>query len=289
MDKENPPNSPLKQIRTFQGDVADALKVQNESVVSIQRKEQARRSLEPEIEKDISDERKKIIFLVLGIIVLTSMGVLGGWYAYTEFINKTAPPLLEAPPNRLISAAVEVDLDATGASRESLLNSLDEEWMRGGVPNGEVKHVILRTGTTTPRDILTTERFLNILKTRAPSALARAMSPIFMLGSVEWETSSVFILVKLSSFENAFAGMLGWEGTILSDLGPLLGVGGESLGGTSWRDIVVKNKDARAIVDEAGEVLLLYSFFDNEILIITNHTETLDILVNRLSREKLIR
>lgn len=284
MDKEN---SPLKQIRTFQGDVAEALKTQNESVVSIQRKEQAKKSLEPEIEKNIKSERKKILLLILGILVLTSLGGLGGWYAYTEFINKTKPPLLDAPPNRLISSAIEVNLDTTDASRESLLVLISEEKFREDIPDGEIKHMVLRTGTSTPRVIISTQELLRLLESRAPGPLVRSFDPVFMLGSIGEETPSTFLLIKLASFENAFAGMLNWESNLSSDLSTLFGV--EEFGETTWRDMVINNKDTRAIVDEVGEERLLYSFFDNELLIITTGREALEIIITRLNREKLIR
>lgn len=288
-EQEKQKQSPLKQIRTFQGDVADALKTQNESVVSIQRKEQAKRSLEPEIEKDIQDDRKKLFLLILGVLVLTGLGSLVGWYAYHEFIRQTSAPVVETPPNRLVSTNMEVDIDTTLATRSTLLGLISDERAKGDTPRDEIKHLVLRTGTTTPQALLTTQGLFTILDGRIPGTLLRSFSDIFMLGTVGGEPSSHFLLIKLSSFESAFAGMLNWESQMFNDLSLLLDLTPSTSQSTTWIDMVTRNKDARALVDEFGEVGLLYSFFDNQILIITDSVQTLDTLINRLNREKLIR
>lgn len=288
-EQENQKKSPLKQIRTFQGDVADALKTQNESVVSIQRKEQAKRSLEPEIEQDIRSDRKKLLLLILGILVLTGLGGVGGWYSYHEFLRKTGPPPMEILPNRLVSSTLEVDIDATLTTRESLLGLISAE-RQDEIPLNEIKHLVLRTGTTTPQALLTTSEFFNILDTRIPGTLLRSFDKIFMLGTIGGTPKQNFLLIQLSSFESAFAGMLNWETSILNDLNTLLDLPQADLAQNYvWTDLVTRNKDARALLNDAGEVQVLYSFFDNSLLIITDSTETLDTLITRLNREKLVR
>ena len=88
MDKE----SPLKQIRTFEGDVALAIERQNESLVSIQRAEEAKRGLSG-VSVGIPDkpveERGQLLLLILGTLVLLSVGVGGAWYTYKEYTKQT--------------------------------------------------------------------------------------------------------------------------------------------------------------------------------------------------------
>src|SRR3989344_7405846 len=112
-EKSNQP-PPLKQIRTFQGDVAEALQKQQESLVSIQRAEHLKRS---SVEPSGNDgARKQSLFLILGSLLLVALGSAGVWYAYNEFVKKTTTPTMAVPANRFVTANTEVNLDITASS-----------------------------------------------------------------------------------------------------------------------------------------------------------------------------
>ena len=102
---------------------------------------------------------------------------------------------------------------------------------------------------------------------------------------------SAFLIIKLASFENAFAGMLMWEKSLSQDIGPLFATA-EFLRSvppeTVFTDITDRNKDIR-ILALGGQPILLYSFLDNNTLIITDSMETLRTLIDRLTQEKLSR
>ncbi|MFZ2484819.1 MAG: hypothetical protein WAX80_03450 [Minisyncoccia bacterium] len=298
MNPEENPENPLKQIRTFQGDVAEALKKQQESLVSIQRREQLRRdSVGPSGVviplSEIAKRRREIFFLSVGSIVLLAIGGAGAWYTYNTFVNKSGTPTIDAPLNRFISASSEINLDLTDASRDNLNNVLFEAV--GNVPRGELKHIILRKSVLTKSSVIETSELLEKLGSQAPSNLVRAFDPLFMFGafgkSSEINNASTFIIIKLASFENAFAGMLLWEKDVAQDLGPLFATSQaleEAPPESIFTDITDRNKDIRALVLN-GQPVLLYSFFDNNMLIITDDIETMRALVERLTREKLSR
>ena len=279
----------LKQIRTFQGDVAEALKRQQESLVSIQRTEQMRRGTAPITDTaSINARRKDIFFLVLGSLFLFALGTVGTWFAYNEFSRKTSTPTITAPANRFISSNAENDLDlSTVTSRESLINALTLS--TENIPPRELHHFILKKKSPLGLDyVLPTEEFLKILESHAPSALVRAFDPLFMFGSFG---ESTFLIIKLASFENAFAGMLSWERDLGRDLGPIFFTAPlfrNDSGALVFIDTVDRNKDIRELKIGA-QTALLYSFFDNNMLIITDNIETLRTLVDRLTREKLSR
>lgn len=283
--------SPLKQIRTFQGDVATALERQKESLVSIQRTEAAKRSgLETSSEPKVG----RSIFFFVGGFILIALGALGGRFAYNEFLRKTAPPTIVVPESRFIPVETSEEIDASNVSRESLISEINRSLT--GVPPAQIKHLVLNT---------TSAEFLLALEGHAPGSLVRALDPLFMFGSLGEDR---FIIFKLISFENTFAGMLSWEKTLGEDLAPLFGsasllknIGPESV----FKDVTSKNKDARVLYApvETGSAtttpVLLYSFFsaqggsasggDTEMLIVTDSLETLQILIDRLTRELLSR
>ena len=298
MPPENsPPPSmepPLKQIRTFQGDVAEALGRQKESLVSIQQTEQARRRAGTGLLSDaeVGENRKYTFLLFLGGFFFILMGMTGAWFGYQQYLQKTAPPVIAVPENRFISVENVEAIDLTGATRDTLIATFDAE--ASGVASGKIKQILTRLGPDTLAKPVETAAFLSILGSRAPGSLVRAFDPLFMLGTFG---ESRFIIFKLTSFANAFPGMLSWETDIAQDLGPLLSAGGVMKvidPASVFRDMVIKNKDLR-VLESGGsatgtpETALVYSFFDNEMLIISDKIETVQAIIERLTREKLSR
>ena len=285
MDREE---TPLKQIRTFQGDVAEALQKQRESLVSIQRAEQLKKGSGGSIatSPETTEKRKQFFYLLLGSFFFLVLGVVGAWYAYNEFVRKTAAPTIAVPANRFISANTETHLNLTDPSRETLISALSGAI--SGVARGELRHVILKKVVGNENQLISPSEFLNILESQAPGNLIRAFDPLFMSGAFG---ESAFLIIKLASFENAFAGMLMWEKSLSQDIGPLFATA-EFLRSvppeTVFTDITDRNKDIR-ILALGGQPILLYSFLDNNTLIITDSMETLRTLIDRLTQEKLSR
>ncbi|MCR4279366.1 MAG: hypothetical protein NUV78_01365 [Candidatus Zambryskibacteria bacterium] len=312
------PESPLKQIRTFQGDVADALSGQKESVFSIHQKEEIKKresgipTVEEANEKNAaSKKRKDFIFLLIGSIFFVSVGVAASWYGYVEFMKRSAPPVLAVPENRFISVSKEVDMNLTNASRETFASAFAEALV--GLNPGELVHVVGKVGMGETSSIITAAQFFSLIESRAPGSLVRSFDDLFMIGAIRAQSesgeASPFIIIRLNSFENAFAGMLSWEKDMPQDLLPLFSNSElvKAIDETSvFKDAIVKNKDVRIlevsapVTDTAAtstasstemriETVLAYSFFDNNMLIITNKIEALQTLIDRLIREKLVR
>src|SRR3989344_1047261 len=118
------PESPLKQIRTYQGDVADALGNQKESLVSIQQQEVLRRrasgiSTEPSAtDMEIDKKKKDFLFLLIGSAFFIIVGTLGAWFGYREYVRRIAPQVLAVPESRLISPDKEAETNISLMSRE---------------------------------------------------------------------------------------------------------------------------------------------------------------------------
>ena len=279
--------TPLSQIRTYQGDVASAISDQKESLVSIKQSEVAKKRATSSPDEKPHTEREKAVLLVLGAIILIALGSFGGWFTYQEYLKRSAPPENPIPRSRLITVTQDERFAvATTTSRAELIKFLRES--AENVPVGEIKHTILEMDSSP----LTVENFMRTMESRASGALVRSWKPIFMFGSTRAENVSSFMIIELMSFESAYAGMLDWEKYLASDIGPAFpsALGLQSIKDpTVFRDVITRNKDARALLDSDGREVLLYSFLDNKILIITDNFETLHALVARLQREPLTR
>ncbi|OHA89614.1 MAG: hypothetical protein A3C70_02560 [Candidatus Zambryskibacteria bacterium RIFCSPHIGHO2_02_FULL_43_14] len=285
----DPKETPLKQIRTFQGDVAEALKRQQESLVSIQRAEHLKNPTQSDTSGTLQDsdkKKKEFFFLFLGSLLLFALGIFGARYTYDEFLGKVSTPTIDTPANRFLSPNTEISLEPKLDSRSTLIDTLKSAVEN--VPQGELRHIILKQKTGVRESLISASEFLRTLESRAPESLIRAFDPSFMFGALG---KSTFLIIKLSSFENAFAGMLSWEKNLGQDIGPLFATA-ELLKNIShesvFTDVTDKNKDVRALMLE-NQPILLYSFLDNNMLIITDSFESLRTLIDRLTREKLSR
>lgn len=323
----------LKQIRTFQGDVAGAIQDNNESLVSIQRAEHVRGALTHTAEEarvPRFEGLKKGALLFLGSVVLLGLGGAGTWYAYNQYQIKTAVPELAQVPNRFISSVEEVKIDAASLGREQLIAKVSEA-AGSELKASQVRHIqLLATATST----LSSREFFKVLEGDEPARLVRALDPLFMIGAMGVEPvpapepfkagdtstssasspqaspnevvtstasttpdtgfqpvgQSVFLIFKLSSFDNAFAGTLEWEESMASDLGPFFSTFPflpTLASDSSFKDETRYNKDLRVLRNSEGQIILLYTFFNNEKLIITDSEETMRILLSRLENELL--
>ncbi|MBP9760075.1 MAG: hypothetical protein KBD24_01770 [Candidatus Pacebacteria bacterium] len=141
--------------------------------------------------------------------------------------------------------------------------------------------------------------------TKMPQTLASSLENEFMLGFHQGTVAEPFIIMETNYFEGAFSGMLEWERDMPNDLNPLFPTKhttttpapdstktqtatyttGDSSNNSStvskFEDITVSNTPARALRNDAGEMVLVWSMPDNRIIISTN-TDTLKEVYDRL-------
>src|SRR3989344_3462575 len=103
------------------------------------------------------------------------------------------------------------------------------------------------------------------------------------------EVNSSFMVITVDDFGRAFAGMLDWEKSLEKDLfflsrelpkEPEVQTDlEEPIQPTqpsetifTWKDVIIKNKDTRALVDEGGRSIIAYTFLDKNTILITDNT-----------------
>ena len=96
-------------------------------------------------------------------------------------------------------------------------------------------------------------------------------------------------IIPITSYERAFAGMLKWEETLNADMLPIftpvprqqIDENGLLIDRT-FKDLVIKNYDVRALIDDSGNIQLLYSFPTRNMLIITESPNSFIEILSRL-------
>lgn len=374
-ESTNHSNAPIKNLRTFQGDVAEAIKNQNLSIGSIALEEQKRKvrrenesdQIQPGekpfnelaripgkrhppglpevtyrtpkppeavpvaiikeprvvVEKKARNPelvRNTLTIVVSAILVLLGIGSLVGFY-----LLQKKPPTLSTPSpvdQTIISFSNKEIIPIENLGREELIVKINAIKDAQGGSDNQITYIALTKQVDNEAVPVSLTEFLAILKTSIPPATLRSFKNQFMLGMEYNGRNQPFIIIKLSSFDNAFAGMLAWEKTLNSDLGVIFSrrsipitsntptastdenqssttppttqpvtriVNTDANANSNFEDVTIQNKDARVLKNSRGEEVMLYSFLDQNTLLITSGASSFHDILNKYLASQLVR
>ena len=257
----------LPSLRTYQGDMAEFIKSKNESVISISVKEKERK--EEKREEEIKEEKlgirpkqgtKNFQFnfnLIVLSLVLIFAGAFGLYYVFGTLkkpVEKQEVVLKEQiiPYN---SSVVLNDATSSNLGAEigklSFSNGINIiKISAGGVPIEKAKD------------------FFSFLGVSLPAALERTLKDDYTIGMISQDKEhSPFMIITVNDYGSAFSAMLDWEGNMEKDLSFLNTATSTEV--FAWKDIIIKNKDTRGLVNQNDESRITYTFLDkNTILIV---------------------
>ncbi|MCR4306633.1 MAG: hypothetical protein NUV42_01560 [Candidatus Yonathbacteria bacterium] len=285
----------VKTIRTYQSDVAEALKKQKTSVIQMVLAEHKRKETNTE-ELSPTSKKNLPVILVSALFIALSVMLIGGGGFYFLSKNKSAEnPTQEAMVPSPVFAEAKKGIDITGLSRDRIIDEVNKEMSASNLRLDSVLNIyfaeridpsLLLSPTNTLR-LVSTERFFSALESKMPNALSRSLESQFMLGVHAFNGNEAFLILKTNFFENAFAGMLKWEEFMARELLPLFASpAGKEVYDRNFQDFVLKNRDLRVLYNGTGEIVLLYSFYDNNTIVVSTSPDTLDEVTSRLSRPK---
>lgn len=165
--------------------------------------------------------------------------------------------------------------------------------------------------------------FLQTLAPSIPAELVRTLEPRMLLGIHSFDENQAFVLLKTDSYDVAYRGMLAWEATMRGDLSPLFvrtppvrprtvpppsaptaSSSATSTASTTpavpepvlpatffagnFIDQIVENHDARVVLNQDGDVLLLWTFLDRSTIVVTTNPQTLRELISRVSQASIL-
>ena len=280
-------------IRTFQSDIAHAIKNQNTSVAQIALAEARKREKVESAEKENSASSWRNIALIgLSIFLfVAALGVIG--YLLWPSGNTQQAVVTGERPIILTDSSETLPID--NLNRDGLIDALQKKIAGNQQSLGTVSRIIpvetAAAGGTQPVDA---QKFMGLLAADIPDSLLRSFSPQFYLGVHVFKKNEPYLIMKVDSYQSAFAGMLDWEKRMPYDLADIF-IAGSSRATTlnsklDFRDEVVSNRDARALIDSASlQTVLIYSFPDKNTMIITTNERTLQEISDRLAKASLIR
>ena len=305
-----------KTIKTFQSDLADAVKNDNVSMIKVALAEKKRQEQRGELPKTETGSRKYIYIFAGLVLFIVVIGLTAG--AFVLFTPKQTVETVDVPQFKpLLYTKLTSQLNINQFNPYDTIKLIDSE-REAIIDLGEMKAIVFTTGTSTSERPLTTEEFFSFINSRAPDQLVRSLDSNFLLGIYAYTPRETFAVFKVNSYDSAFAGMLQWEPNIESDIGDIFinkkdrvdrdvtststiqvnvstttqDEGSSQYGIFSQRkfvDRVYNNKDVRVLVDSNGKEALLYSFIDKETLVIATTDKSLKEILFNLTTGRIIR
>lgn len=280
-------------VRTYRSDLADILKSKDSSMAGMVMAEEKKRNksffkVATATKKNIALSITSILFIAVG---LSSVFLL--YFFKPSPLIKISDVVLKP----IIYSEYQKELFLEKPSKLKISKLIQNEAADINIPLGSLIHLYFTqrkeiTGNTTEagKILADIEQFMALIDTRIPGALLRFIEPNFMFGFHSSVGNKPFLILKTRSFENSFPEMLKWEENMVEDLrtvfiedNPVLSVSRLREGKYQFKDIVIKNKDARAILDGGGKILFIYAFADKNTIAITTNKTTLQEIFNRLT------
>lgn len=299
---QNKASAPIAPLQTYKTDIESVIQQKNVSVISIaaaeaERLGQNRGMLETLQKKDWS-KVKNTLLLISGIVLVA--GAAGGLlYAFL----RPAPSL----PQQISAQSPLISVDDTQVllvpeaqwDRNTVMLNLNEIKNKTDISLGLISRDYVSLATNTPDKsvippAVSVQALLRLIAPNAPDELLRSLEPgAYVLGVHMFDGAQPFLIAQVDSYEQAFSGMLAWERTMQQELSPYFTrithsrpgnttpAPAEALLPGAFRDKIVSNHDARVILSESGETLLLWTFLDRNTLVITTADTTLGELISR--------
>jgi len=295
----------VQPLETYQKDIESVVQDKSVSVLSIATAEAERRAkIGDEGPEDPATKRSNFIrnvaFIGGGLLLLV---VASGALAY--LVSRTSPvaPAQDVSANTpFISVDGIKNITITAdEKRDTVLANINAARQATALSLGLIEQLVVSESSTTANgtvaDPLSADDFFNLMAPDAPAALNRSIEQ-YLLGVHVYDGNQPFIIAHVDSYEDAYAAMLGWENNIQRDLSPVFDytptkhIPEQNISTTTstlspatssnFVDKILENEDTRALVNNYGDVYLLWTFLDRNTLVITTNDATLREIISRL-------
>lgn len=292
-------------VRTFRADVEQAVMRDRTSIVDMLSAEEKRRNLGETIRMAPHSKASVISkWLLLTSFVLIIGGFfMGGYILFHFFVLDRENTPSTVQPNEIL------EYDISEQSGKKLLENLTALKENAHANIGAFTEVHFVEGFNDSRGLgsmtVRPSRLFEKLETKVPGALVRTTTETMDFGFHALQENEPFWMLNVNSYDVAFRAMFEWEDTMRYDLSPLFGEAPvpqnttqtgtttDQTASTSpevkplptlrFEDITIVNKEARALKDENGKIVLLWAAPDTNSIIITTNKTTLEVLINRLN------
>jgi hypothetical protein len=276
----------LKAIKTYKSDAQEFIK-RNKTTASDIIKTQNR-----EKAGNVSkDSQQKTRFLKLTLLILISLGLIASGAFAIYLARKLSQQKPEPEP---IKEAFHTDqterIILNALSREGKLNSL----IMATALNkkiGSIARIMPLEYAGAPNQISIARFFSLIAPSATSSAISRSLGKSYIFGIRHSLQDELILVFDIDNFENVFSGMLAWERWMFQDLRPIIPVKEQDsapiVPKEAFQDEVLQNLDTRILRNSFGDIILIYTFYNKNALIITTSEDALKDILFRMTSFKL--
>ncbi len=271
---------PIKSLRTFAGDVEEAIAKQKFSASTIALAEQKRREEKPELVKIPEEKSHKNIY-IYGSILLFILGI--GTVTGVYFWRSNQDKQLVEKPQTLIAYSKNVDIPIAGKNNAALVDEIVSEKKSFNLPINSVLYINYVGDLGKQADI---SDVLHLLFPNMPPSLERSFEGSYMFGIYSYDTNEPFVILTTNDYALSYSGMLRWEGSIVYDLRKIFSITGNASSTLTFVDKSIKNYDLRVLQDDSRKTQLLYSFINRKTLVITKNENIFSAIVGKYQISK---
>ncbi|MDB5265422.1 MAG: hypothetical protein JWM39_135 [Parcubacteria group bacterium] len=282
-------------LHTFKSDFADHIDSEKASTFSVLAAQSDSRDPRVNTPKPavLKSKKKSNIPAILGGVLLVILGI-GGLASAYWFVVLRSPIATPFTVPSLIFADQKVEIPSDSPSYAQAIVQVAQQ----PSTEGSITVTYIVTTTSGKAGIIKTPQpggsIIKQIFAHAPDILVRNIDDSSTVGTIRVSgTSAPFFILDVTSYERTFAGMLGWEPTMGSDLAALYPMSSAAPVGTStapqvitaphFIDATVANHDVRILKDSTNQTVLIYGYRDKQTLIIAKNEAAFAALLNRLS------
>ncbi len=280
---------------TLKDDLQDIVRRKKISLVKAAALEADKKRPDPIMPLETVGERGRkhrtaaIVFVSILLIFLGG----GALYGVTVVENKH-PSTTSATYPSLIFAEQTVTVPIDNTSPAILKAALAHALTQNLGPVGSITQIIPTISATSADSISTTgpatlSEFFAALGISPPSQLTQGLGDSFFFGAHTVDVNAPVLVIPVTNYDLAFAGMLAWEPQMNTDLSPIftsvptLTTGANGLPtARTFADAVMRNYDVRELKDDSGTIVLYYSFPTPDLLVIAQSPNTFAEVLSRL-------
>ncbi len=288
-------------VRTFKSDMEETIQANHVSSINIalaENKKMMERMRSAEVEKVTIKKNYTVL-------IVSSLLIVGGILAFAIpyfLVNKQYAKeeiIEDISSSHFITVESEEKINLDSVVLDRLASTLSERIDQSNIRLGSIKNIFLTEGTGVAEKPIDSQRFISLMNFNLPAEIERTLKPEYMFGMHSFNGNQKFLILKVGSYENTFAGMLKWEIDLWSDFKNLFSLSSISLPTNqtgripgietpAFQDAVYANKDTRVVKDSSGGVLFLYSIIDKNTVVFTTSTDTLKEIINRNIKSKAV-
>lgn len=288
-EKEVTPKKVGVGIRTYSADIAEIMRKEKGSVIKIALAEQERRRAYKE--KKDPTSTKNLIVVFLGLIF-----ILGGIMIFVfSVVNKTKPiPVSQTQvllPG-LFYTENQTQIDITNLTRGNLFSAIHSNIDASFADNNTITNIVLISTTSTGRTPSPFGMMVSKLGLKIPDKVLNSLTGNFMLGTYkQFDKGNMFLVFKIRDFNESFSLMREWEVSMINDLVRLFRINTRDYSGNiflkNFQNAVFYNKDARAVYDDEGALVMAYVYLDKNTIMITAYAPAIEEVVKRINIQSI--